>query len=503
MSETNIFHAKTKLIDIQDGEELIVLINEQEAWEHGISPLDKVVVRYKDKEIVLNADLTNKLVKPNEVWLYKDVYTKYKIPADATVSVSFTQTNGKALEALKKAIKGEKLNYKDTYAIMKDIADNRFTDTLITYYSAVGFFKKASDHELYEMAKAMAETGEMLHFDGVVADKHCMGGVPGNETTMIMIPLLASLGIKMPKTFSKAITSPAATGECVNVLMDISFSKKEIEHLVKTQNSCLVRGGGLDLAPADEKLIKVAYPLSMQSYSRTVVSIMAKKYAMGINHSLIDIPMGPTAKVPDMKTAKRLKKKYEYVGKKLGMKVHVEITDAMQPIGAGIGATLQVREVLRVLQQHELRPMDLQNKAVFLASKIIELVGMAKGKKAYEMAYQQLKSGKAWKKMQEIIKAQRGKNPNIKSEDLKLAKFKKEVKAEKAGTVKVIDMKLINLTTRALGAPIDDQGGLYLCKKLGDKVKKNDIIYVMYANQQSKIEMALENLKGKKMYEIK
>lgn len=144
---------------------------------------------------------------------------------------------------------------------------------------------------MYRMAKAMAEAGEMLHFKGVVADKHCMGGVPGNETTMIMIPLLTSLGIKMPKTFSKAITTPAATGECVSVLMDISFSKPEIEALVKKNNCCLVRGGGLDLAPADEKLIKVAYPLSMQSYPRTIVSIMAKKYAMGINHSLIDIPV--------------------------------------------------------------------------------------------------------------------------------------------------------------------------------------------------------------------
>ncbi len=503
MQNTNIFHAKTKLIDIQDGEELIVLINEEDAWEYWISSLDKVIVFYKEQEIILNANLTNKLVKSGEIGLYKDVYEKYGISADATVGVSFTQTNGKALDALKKAIRGEKLNYKETHAIMKDISDNRFTDTLITYYSAVGFFKKTSDYELYEMAKAMAETGEMLHFDGVVADKHCMGGVPGNETTMIMIPLLSSLGIKMPKTFSKAITSPAATGECVNVLMNISFTKKEIENLVKKQNCCLVRGGGLSLAPADEKLIRVAYPLSMQSYSRTVVSIMAKKYAMGITHSLIDIPMGPTAKVPDMKTAKWLKKKYEYVGKKLGMKVCVEITDAKQPIGSGIGATLQVREVLRVLQQHELRPMDLQNKALHLSAKIIELVGMAKGKKAYEIAYQQLKSGAAWKKMQEIIKAQGGKNPHIKSEDLELAKFKKEVKAEKDGTIKAIDMKLINLTTRALGAPIDDQGGLYLCKKLGDKVKKNDIIYVMYANQQNKIDMALESLKGKKMYEIK
>ena len=503
MEKTNIFHAKTKLIDILDGEEFIVLINEQEAREYWINAFDKVSLGYNWQEIVLNADLTNKVVKSWEIWLFKDVYEKYNIPADAIVSVTFTQTNGKAIDALKKAIRWENLNYKETYAIMKDISDNRFTDTLITYYSAIWFFKKASDFELYEMAKAMAEAGEMLHFDWVVADKHCMGGVPGNETTMIMIPLLASLGIKMPKTFSKAITSPAATWECVDVLMDISFSKKEIEKLVKKENCCLVWGGGLDLAPADEKLIKVAYPLSMQSYSRTVVSIMAKKYAMWITHSLIDIPMWPTAKVPDMKTAKRLKKKYEYVGKKLGMKVHVEITKAMEPIGAGIWATLQVREVLRVLQQHELRPMDLQTKALHLASKIIELVGMAKGKKAYELAYQQLKSGAAWKKMQEIIKAQRWKNPNIKSEELELAKFKKEVKAEKDGTVKVIDMKLINLTTRALWAPIDDQGGLYLHKKLGDKVKKNDIIYVMYANQKSKIDMALESLKWKKMYEIR
>jgi len=221
------------------------------------------------------------------------------------------------LDALKRALKGAKFTQEDIEAIMEDISSNRFADTLVTYFSALGFFYKSSDKEMYRMAKAMAEAGEMLHRNGIVADKHCMGGVPGNETTMIIIPLLTSLGIKMPKVFSKAITTPAATGECVSVLMDISFSKPEIEKLVKKNNACLVRGGGLDLAPADEKLIKVAYPLSMQSYPRTIVSIMAKKYAMGINHSLIDIPVGPTAKVPDMKTAKRLKKKYEYVGKKL------------------------------------------------------------------------------------------------------------------------------------------------------------------------------------------
>jgi len=285
------------------------------------------------------------------------------------------------------------------------------------------------------------------------------------------------------------------------VLMDISFSKKEIEDLVKKNNCCLVRGGGLDLAPADEKLIKVAYPLSMQSYSRTIVSIMAKKYAMGINHSLIDIPVWPSAKVPDMKTAKQLKQKYEYVGKKLGMKVHVEITPALQPIGAGIGAVLQVREVLRVLQQHPTRPLDLEKKAVYLASKIIELVGMAKGKEAEKLAYGQLISGKARAMMQKIISAQHG-DPKVVSEKMELAKIQKDIVAEKSGKVKEIDMKVVNVAARTLGSPLDLQSGLYLHKKLGDTVKKGEVIYTMYANDESKIRLAKEFLDNKKMYII-
>ncbi len=501
MSE--VFHVKTKLIDIQEGEELAIVLNEEQAREYGISSMDKVSVLYKWEEFIFDVTLTHRYINHHEIGITKDISEKYNIEPGARVAVRFAQTNREALDALKKALKWVKLNYQEILAIMKDISTNRFTDTLTTYFSALWFFYKSSDEEMYMMAKAMAETWEMLKFKWVVADKHCMWWIPGNETTMIMIPLLSSLWIKMPKTFSKSITTPAATWECVNVLMDISFSKEEIENLVKKQNCCLVRWWWLDLAPADEQLIKVAYPLSMQSYSRTVVSIMAKKYAMWINHSLIDIPIWPTAKVPDMKTANRLKKRYEYVGKRLWMKVHVEITKASQPIWAWIWPHLQVREVLRVLQQHELRPMDLQNKAVYLSSKLIEVVWLAKWKEAYEMAYQQLKSGKAWKKMQQIIKAQWWKNPNIKSEDIKLWEFKKEVKAEKDWKVTAIDLHLINSTTRTLWSPIEEEAWLYLLKKIGDKVKKTDIIYVMYANEESKIKMALEMLKGKKMYEIK
>lgn len=496
-----MFTAKTKIIDIHEGENLEVLINEQDAWEEGITSMDKVSLIYDNKEFVFDVSLSSHLVQRGEVGIFEDIREKYKMKAGQFVTVSFTKNSSESLDALKKWLNGKRLNKKEIFAIMKDISNNRFTDILTTYFSAMGFFFPSKDEDLYRMAEAMAKTGEMLHFPGIVADKHCMGWVSGNETTMIMIPLLTSLGIKMPKTFSKAITTPAATGECVSVLMDISFSKKEIEDLVKKNNCCLVRGGGLDLAPADEKLIKVAYPLSMQSYSRTIVSIMAKKYAMGINHSLIDIPVGPSAKVPDMKTAKRLKKKYLYVGKKLGMKMTVEITDALQPIGSGVGAVMQVREVLRVLQQHEKRPMDLEQKAIHLCAKIIELVGMAKGKDAEKLAYGQLISGKARAMMQKIISAQHG-DPKVKSEGLKLAKIQKDIVAEKSGKVKGIDMKVLNVAARTLGSPLDLQAGLYLHKKLGDVVKKGEVIYTMYANDESKIKLTKEFLDEKKMYNI-
>lgn len=498
----NIFHAITKHVDLTEGDTLTIWINEAQAAVFGINASDKIAMQYNGQEYVLDANLTHRYVDRDEVGIPRDVSEKYNIPAGAKVTLSFTQTSSAALDALKRALKWATFTQEDIRLIMEDISSNRFADTLVTYFSALGFFRESSDKEMYRMAKAMAEAGEMLHRDGIVADKHCMGGVPGNETTMIMIPLLASLGIKMPKTFSKAITTPAATGECVSVLMDISFTKPEIEALVKKNNSCLIRGGGLHLAPADEKLIKVAYPLSMQSYPRTIVSIMAKKYAMGINHSLIDIPVWPTAKVPDMKTAKRLKKKYEYVGKKLWMKVHVEITDALQPIGAGIGAKLQVREVLRVLQQHGKRPQDLEDKALFLASKIIELVGMAKGKEALKLAYGQLVSWEAWKKMQKIIEAQHG-NPDVHSETLELAEHSKDILADKSGKVSEIDMKVLNLLARTLGAPLDLEAGVYLHYKLGEQVKKGERLFTIYADEESKIDLASEFLKEKNIYIIK
>lgn len=490
------YSAKVQLLDIKDGERLIVLLNPKQAMAFGINLNNKVQLTKANGEYIVADVSLSEAVLEGSVAICADISEKLNFENNELVAVSLAESSSTSYEAIRKKMKGETISYDEMFAIIKDISENKLDDTMMTYYVASSFFYPTTDEEMYQTAKAMAECGVMFKYPKgeIIADKHCIGGVPWNETTMILIPLIASLGIKIPKNFSKSITSPAATGECVNVLMNINFNKEGIEKLVKDQNCCLVRWGGLDLAPADDKLIKVQYPLSMQSRAKVVSSIMAKKYAMGVTHSLIDIPVGPTAKVSSMKEAKDWKKKFEYVGKKLWMKMSVQITEANEVIGNGVGAVMQVREVLRILQQHPERAADLENKVIFLASKIIEEVGLAKGKEAVKLATHQLVSWAAWEKMQAIIQAQGG-NPEVNSEALPLGKHTFDIIAEKDWVLKIIDLHDINAVCRKLGCPVIDQAGLYLYKKTGDKIKKGEVICKLYAQDEVKLKHGIERWK--------
>ncbi len=498
-----IFSAKIVSFDIQNWNGHIVMLNSEQAAEYWIKDNDKISLIRKKEEFIVDVSLTDSYVQANEIWVTKDFLDEYPVMEWDTVLVSFVQNNPLSMQAIRKKMLWKKINKEEIDAVIEDIQNNKIHDLVLAYYVATSFFYKSDVHELAYTTKATAYTGDMYRFPWIVAGKYCIWWVPGNETTMIVIPILASLSITAPKTFSKAITSPAATWECVNVLMDIEFDKQEVIRIADKVWACLVWNEKLNLAPVNDRIIKVSAPLGMEPYARMISSIMAKNYAMWINHCLIDIPLWPTAKVATMKDAKRVAKHFKEIWEYLGIKMDVEITDGNQPIGRWIWACLQAREALRILQQYKIRSEDLEKKAIFLTSKILVLCGAAKNmKSAKEIVKRQLENWEAWAKMKEIIKAQNW-DPNIKSEDIQLGKFSHDVIAEKDCKIKSVDMKYLNTMVRWLWAPKEYQAWIYLHKKLWDKVKKWDVIYTMYSPSANKLNIVKEMQEEKDFYGYK
>lgn len=498
-----IFSAKVIKFDIQNGNWHIVMLNTEQASNYGIKDDDKISLIRKWEEFVVDVVLSDKYVQANEIWVTNDFLEEYPIMEWDTVLISFVQSNPLSMQAIRKKLLWKKITDVEIDAVIEDIKNNKIHDLVLAYYVATSFFYKSDIHELAYTTKATAYTWDMYRFPWIVAGKYCIWWVPWNETTMIVVPILASLWVTVPKSFSKAITSPAATGECVNVLMDIEFDKQEVIRITDKVWACLVRNEKLNLAPVNDRIIKVSSPLWMEPYARMISSIMAKNYAMWINHCLIDIPMWPTAKVATARDAKRVAKRFKEIWEYLWIKMDVQITDGSQPIGRWIWACLQAREALRILQQFKTRSKDLEEKSIFLASRILLLCWVAETiENAENLAKTQLKNWEAWKKMQEIIKAQNW-NPNIKSEDVELWKFSFDVVATKNCAINKVDMRLLNTMVRWLWAPKEYKAWIYLHKKLWDKVKKWEVIYTMYSPSANKLNLVKEMQQKKDFYTYK
>jgi AMP phosphorylase len=256
-------------------------------------------------------------------------------------------------------------------------------------------------------------------------------------------------------------------------------------------NGCIAFGGAVNLAAADDKLIRVRHPLHLDPEPLMLASIMAKKVAVGSTHVLIDIPVGPEAKTKSKSAAIHLGNMFKSLGRRFKQKVKVVITDGTQPIGNGIGPVLEAVDVLKLLKQTNDRPRDLEEKAIFLASEMMAMVGRENARSLCEHI---LRSGQAYKKMREIIREQGG-NPNVTPSDLRTSRIRHEIKAEKSGRVSYISNKAISGMALACGAPLDKGAGLYLYKHVGDSVKKGDHLITLFAKSPDRVRNALNIIK--------
>jgi AMP phosphorylase len=489
------FYFRTKKLDITTGDPLVIVMNAEDAAHFGFTSERNVHLCWRDVCLFVTVDFSDTEVGRGEIGMFQDVWSKYGIPSDDMVAIEIPEAP-KSMESIRKKLSGEKLSYEEIHDIILDIARRRLNLIETTYFATASFSPGFDKEEIYFLTKAMAETGDKLDFTGgdpdkKVVDKHSIGGIPAKGITPILVPIVASFDLIVPNTSSRSITTPAGTSDMLEVIMPVTLSKEEIVRTVAKEYACLVWGGSMELAPADDVLINIERPLHMESYDKFLISIIAKKAAMKVTHLLIDIPYGKGAKVEHYEDVEKVTQDFIDLGKKFGITVEVFAREALSPDGYGVGPVLEIRDVLRIFERHPERPVKLEETAIEMAGHLLELAGAAPPGKGVEMARSKLENGEAEEKFWSIAEAQ-GAKKRVKSRDLITAEYTHTLSADHSGVIRRIGNREVVKIARALGAPFIKEAGMYLHKLKDDTVQNGEDLVTLYASSPERLELGIE-----------
>lgn len=480
---------RIRRISLDTGRENVAIISRHSIALRAESfrAFSRVELRHGSKLMLATLILTDddNLVAPTEIALAEPAFRRFS-EAEGTAVLVHPAKAPDSLDFVRAKIAGAALKPSEINAIIQDIAHYRYADMEIAAF-LIGSASFITTDELLSLTRAMADVGTRLTWDAKeIVDKHCIGGIPGNRTSMIVVPIVAAHGLTIPKTSSRAITSPAGTADTMEVLARVELSVEEMKDVVARCGGCLVWGGRVNLSPADDILISVERPLSLDTREQMVASIISKKLSAGSTHLLLDIPVGDGAKVANTVEAMRLRKLFEFVGDKFGITVEVIITDGRQPVGRGIGPVLEARDVMAVLANDPLAPSDLREKSLRLAALLLERDPALRGGAGYARARELLESGAALAKMNQIIQAQ---GKATKQAELGTLTF--DVTAASDGEVVAVNCLRLSRLARMAGAPIDKGAGIFLFKKIGDRVATGDALYRIHACERSGFDLAV------------
>jgi AMP phosphorylase len=472
-----------EVLNITAGGRRIAILAEETASLLGVHSSDRICITHGDQQIIAITNLATHFPK-NRIGLYEEISQTLGLKGDEPVEVQLAQLP-ESLRHVRAKLRGERLREHDMVTIVKDVVERHLSEVEIAAFLTALKIYGLSMGENEALSRAMVKTGKTLDFgEAPILDKHSIGGLPGDKTSMLVVPIVAAAGFTIPKTSSRAVTSPAGTADRVETLCPVNLSISEIKEVVDKTNGCLVWGGALDLAPADDLFIQVEYPLGIDPL--LLPSIMSKKKAIGATHVAIDIPTGSGAKIKNMTEAYTLASDFVDLGMRLGLSIQCALTFGEQPLGSAVGPALEAQEALTALTGAG--PADLKEKAISLAGMLFGMVGVEGGR---QKAEHMLHSGRAEKKLREIIEAQGG-NPQVKPEEIPVGDKKAKVNANQAGRVLWISTEDIIHIAREAGAPREKGAGVMLKAKLGEAVKKDGTLLEIYAERSSKLEAALK-----------
>lgn len=466
-----------RLLGLEAGGKNIVVLHKNDADILGVHSLERVVITKKKASITAVVNITQREEFKKVLGVYDEVEEALDLKNAEIVEV-IPREPLVSKKYIRKKIEGEELKKHEIEKIVADVLSHKLNDLELSAFITAIHINGLSDEEMYQLSRAMINTSKKISFKGIVVDKHSIGGIPGDKTTMILVPIVASLGLKIPKTSTRSITDPAGTADRVGAIMPNNFGADGLKKIVEAVNGCLIWDGNMELDPVDNLFIRIERPLNLDPL--IIPSILSKKKIVGSRYVVCDVPVGKYAKLKTIKEARSFSKRMIRIGKKIGLKIVCVLTRTDQPLGSSVGPGVEAREVLESLSNPQKMAPDLREKVLFLSKQIVKLV-----KKRYDIE-DVLDSGLAYKKFREIMEAQGG-NPCIKPSDIKIGPYKIIVRSKINGFVTGINNQKIIEIAKLVGAPQFTESGILLNKKIGDYVKKREILFTVYSGANKKL----------------
>ena len=451
----------------------------------GFEAQSRVEVRLRGRSVIATLNVvTSELLGREEAALSESAWHMLQAQPGDEVELRHSAPLD-SLGHVRAKVFGHRLGAREFGEVIRDIAAGRYSDLHLASFVTACAGDRLDLDETVALTRAMVTAGDRMHWsDRPVMDKHCVGGLPGNRTTLIVVPIVAACGLLIPKTSSRAITSPAGTADVMETLAPVALDVPAMQRVVERTGGCIVWGGAVRLSPADDALIRVERPLDLDSENQLVASVLSKKAAAGASHVVIDVPVGPTAKVRSASAALALGDRLVAVGRALGLEVRLVMTDGHQPVGRGIGPALEARDALAVLKGEADAPADLRERALALAGEIIEMSGQQAAGSGLALARASLADGTAWRKFRDIGEAQGG------LREPPRARLREPVVAGRAGRVRAIDNRRLARAAKLAGAPKDAAAGLQLHVRLGDVVQRGQPLFTLHGDAKGELAYA-------------
>jgi thymidine phosphorylase len=449
----------------------------------------RVLITTEHKQIIATVNMiTNDSLSHQEAGLSESAWARLNARPGERASFHHAKP-AESMANVRAKIYGHEFTDTICEDIISDITRGYYSDIQLAAFVTACGGNRLNQSEVLALTRAMIHAGSQLDWGSEkVMDKHCVGGLPGNRTTPIVVAIVAAAGLIMPKTSSRAITSPAGTADTMETMAPVNLSIAKMRQVVEQEGGCIAWGGSVSLSPADDILIQVERALDLDSEGQLVASVLSKKIAAGSTHVLIDLPVGITAKVRNQDYAHLLAKHLQLTGKQLNLNVQTVFSDGQQPVGQGIGPALEARDILAVFQNHTSAPQDLRHRALVLASKILEMGEITPPNSGFHKAEALLNSGAAWQKFQAICEAQGGmRTPAV-------APYKHTVLAQHSGIITFINNRFVSKLAKLAGAPSAATAGLDFFVKLGQNIQVGEPLFDIHAESKGELNYALEFL---------